>query len=222
MTVCLFGQNGNEKPNAPRNQIGIDVQRLFSGNIGTNLIYKRKSKQKPLNAFRISANFIIDESLSDESDFGEIPTFGNARDFRQERTDFSFRVGLEKTIGLRDKLSVYYGAEIGYRYVNANTIFGFSRTTDTDGNILEYLIAIQEVKNNRAIVGIFGGFKYRLNETFSFSIESGIESYYSNNIQRRKDESLISGEKTDGDKVKNNRFYSSFDFLKFLNFEINF
>ncbi len=164
------------------NEIGIDFKGFFKGEAGTSLIWKVKKKQSNgLISLTSSSNYrfqlAITASIPFNSEVKAIDTtFLNVSYSDYVSKNFSIKpmIGIER-IKYFQRFNIFYGIDFGpyYIYTSDNlSNYGYYYNNNY------YSSGYPKSSSISSYYGVslapFFGVKYRLNERFSISMESGI------------------------------------------------
>jgi hypothetical protein len=228
--VLLYAQN--EKPSTVdsdlKREIGIDMQGLFNGSPGGSLIYKVRDKKQPINGNYVK-NCRYQLAMSGRLSLASKSTLEENSDnfISKEKSGSTFyihpQIGMER-IKMLDRFGFFYGADTGPFYQRNSLSYSVNYPKDPkyqNGSALARPTTFDAIGWSFTP---FFGMKYKLNNRFSLSIETGFNLNYTftnTSYYVVKADQGIFTQKIEN-KKQNHELSSYMDFLRFLTFNYHF
>jgi hypothetical protein len=207
-----------------KREIGIDMTGIFAGNPGSSLIFKIRNDRGKLIAltyaknYRFAVNFSGNLNLNSKYYGEEKERLVDSVDVEYQYSYFNFLLGIER-VNFYNKINFYYGCDAGLfnqNSLNSNSYYYYQN------NVLNYLRSDEKSNSLGAILIPFFGLKYKLNERFSLSLESGASVRYAHIMTKYKQGRYIEDVEGLVKKTVSNRLFIDFIPLRFLTFNYHF
>ena len=206
--------------NEKKNEVGIDFQNIFSGILGTSIIYKTrigekkfisKDEKKALR-FRLELRGGIELS----SQLPDSITTSLFNRYRSEGFRAAIYTGYEWQ-KQKNRVQYFYGLETGFEYVYQYDLFSWS------WNVVNgfTLVIEDERKITIPLIG-FGGVKLFLSKEFSISLESNLKIEYNVVNSNRTIENEKIGLFDELPKISSNEITFRLHYLSMLNLSYYF
>ncbi len=226
-SVLLNAQNENTNNSDLKHEIGIDMQGLFKGYPGSSLIYKvRDRKQSPTANYVKNCRYQL--AMSGRLSLGnKTITKESFNDFVDEiKSENSFyihpQIGMER-LRMFDRFGLYYGADTGPFYQSNSPGYSVKYSKNPNTNI-QYLGTPSNYYTLGWSFTPFFGMKYKLNQHFSFAMETGLNVNYSfresSNYLLQANQGVLTQKIQN--KNKNQSLETYMDFLRFMTLNYHF
>lgn len=176
----IWSQSNDEtRYNEYKTEVGINIRDIFSGRLGTGVIYKKRFKFGNLVARNEKTALRVQFGGSGQIELNEREKFLSDSISPLLFSDiFNKGINLYCLVGVewqkqKNRFQYFYGIDIGYRISRTERLVGWSYRSDRG-----YTFRVNEDNRNSIPLIGFAGIKYFISPRIALAIDSGLEVNY--------------------------------------------